>query len=266
MRIAMGIEYDGTDFCGWQVQAGGLRTVEGVLAQAVARVADHPVILRCAGRTDTGVHALGQVIHFDTQAYRPLRAWVLGCNVNLPADVNVCWARLVGEDFHARFSATARHYRYDILNCATRSALHRNRVVWSHWPLDECRMQEAALALVGTHDFSSYRALGCQAKNPVRTLQYVDIQRCGERISIKLGANAFLYHMVRNIVGVLMAIGRGDRPVAWAAEILELRDRTRGGVTAPPQGLYLSQVEYPAHFGLPQGDREPCSVSWGASR
>jgi len=252
MRIAMGIEYDGSDFHGWQVQESGLRTVQEVLEQAVSRVADHPLIVHCAGRTDAGVHALGQVIHFETGACRPMRAWVLGCNVSLPPDVSVGWARPVEDDFHARFSATGRHYRYDILNRPTRSALQRSRALWSHRPLDEGRMQEAALDLVGTHDFSSYRALGCQAHSPVRTLHYLEVRRQGERIAIELGANAFLHHMVRNIVGVLMAIGRGERPPTWAREILELRDRTRGGVTAPPQGLYLSQVDYPAHFGLPQ--------------
>jgi tRNA pseudouridine38-40 synthase len=252
MRIAMGVEYDGSDFHGWQVQEGGVRTVQGVLEWAVSRVADHPVTLQCAGRTDAGVHASGQVIHFDTEACRPLRAWVLGSNVNLPPDVSVSWARPVEQDFHARFSATGRHYRYDILNRTTRSALQRNRTLWSHHPLDETRMQKAALGLVGTHDFSSYRALGCQARSPVRTLHYLEVRRLGEQIAIEMGANAFLHHMVRNIVGVLLAIGRGDRPVTWAREILELRDRTRGGVTAPPQGLCLTRVDYSAHFKLPQ--------------
>jgi tRNA pseudouridine38-40 synthase len=252
MRIAMGVEYDGTEFCGWQLQGLGVRTVQGVLGEAVARVADHPLTLHCAGRTDAGVHALGQVIHFDTGARRPMRAWVLGSNVNLPPDVSVAWARPVEDDFHARFSATGRHYRYEILARPTRPPLERSRAVWTQRPMDEGRMQQAALDLVGTHDFSSYRALGCQAKSPVRTVRYLRVVRRGERITIEVGADAFLHHMVRNMAGVLMAIGRGERPVDWAREILDLRDRARGGVTAPPQGLYLVRVDYPEGFGLPQ--------------
>ena len=251
MRVAMGVEYDGAEFHGWQVQRGAVRTVQACLEQAVSRVADQPVAVHCAGRTDAGVHALGQVIHFDTQARRSMRSWVLGCNVNLPPDVSVNWATEVDAGFHARFSAVARHYRYEILNRATRSGLDRARVVWTHRPLDAKRMQEAANDLIGTHDFSSFRALGCQAKSPVRTVLYIDVRQRGERVAIEIGANAFLHHMVRNLAGVLLAIGRGDRPPGWAREILELRDRTRGGVTAPPQGLYLTRVDYPRVFGLP---------------
>jgi len=250
MRIAMGVEYDGTAFHGWQTQDEGVRTVQACLEQAVSSVADHQVRVHCAGRTDAGVHALEQVMHFDTHARRPFRAWVLGTNVNLPRDISVSWAREVDMGFHARFSATGRHYRYEILNRMTRSGLHRDRTVWVHRPLDEERMQQAAKDLVGTHDFSSYRALGCQAKSPVRTLHYLKVRRNGETVFIEAGANAFLHHMVRNIAGVLMAVGRGDRPVEWAREILELRDRTRGGVTAPAQGLYLTRVDYPAEFGI----------------
>ena len=251
MRIAMGVEYDGSGFHGWQVQGGGVRTVQACLEQAVSNVADHRVGVQCAGRTDAGVHALEQVIHFETYARRPFRAWILGTNVNLPRDVSVSWAYEVDTVFHARFSATGRHYRYEILNRMTRSGLHRDRAVWVHRPLDVQLMQQAARDLVGTHDFSSYRALGCQAKSPVRNLYYLKVMRDGERVSIEVGANAFLHHMVRNIAGVLMAIGRGDRPVEWAREILALRDRTQGGVTAPAQGLYLTRVDYPAEFGIP---------------
>jgi tRNA pseudouridine38-40 synthase len=250
MRIAMGVEYDGSDFHGWQTQVG-VRTAQGCLERAIGRVADHPVRVHCAGRTDAGVHAVQQVIHFDTEARRAPRAWVLGSNVNLPGDVCVNWAKEVDETFHARFSASGRHYRYQILNRMTRSALQRSRAVWVHRPLHDRRMQHAADDLVGTHDFSSYRALGCQAKSPVRTIRYLRVRRDGQRLLIEIGADAFLHHMVRNIAGVLMAIGRAERPWGWAKEVLELRDRTLGGVTAPPQGLYLVGVDYPEHFGLP---------------
>jgi tRNA pseudouridine38-40 synthase len=261
MRIAMGIEYDGAEFHGWQAQEGNTRTVQATLEQAISRVADHPLRVHCAGRTDAGVHAVGQVIHFDSGARRSARSWVLGTNVNLPGDVNVNWALEVADTFHARFSAVARHYRYEILNRVTRSGLHRDRAVWTHRPLDVALMSTAAEDLVGTHDFSSFRALGCQAKSPVRTMQYLRVSRRGGHVTIQVGANAFLHHMVRNIAGVLMAIGRGERPVGWAREILDLRDRTRGGVTAPPQGLYLARVDYPPEFGLPVAEAGS-PVSW----
>jgi tRNA pseudouridine38-40 synthase len=249
MRIALGIEYDGSDFHGWQYQ-GDVRSVQETLEQALSQVADHPVTVHCAGRTDTGVHASGQVVHFETEADRRERSWILGANTNLPDDVNVSWAREMPQSFHARFSAVGRRYRYLIVNRPFRSALWRNRAVWIHRPLDAECMQRAAQALVGTHDFSSYRALACQAKHPVRTLHSLEVRREGELISIEVHANAFLHHMVRNIAGVLIAIGKGDQAESWAKEVLELRDRTLGGVTAPPQGLSLTQVDYPEVFGL----------------
>jgi tRNA pseudouridine38-40 synthase len=251
MRIALGIEYDGGAYKGWQVQRHTQRTVQAEVEAAVARVAAHAVRVVCAGRTDTGVHAVGQVVHFDTEAERAPRNWVLGSNVNLPFDISVHWAKPVAGDFHARFSAQARSYRYLILDRPTRSALLAGRVTWSHHGLDAARMHQAGQALVGEHDFSSYRALGCQAKSPVRTLHSLRVRRCGELIELRVHANAFLHHMIRNIAGVLMAIGRGERPLDWAAEVLALRDRTLGGVTAPPQGLYFERVWYPDHFGIP---------------
>jgi tRNA pseudouridine38-40 synthase len=250
-RIAMGVEYDGSGFHGWQVQAE-VRTAQQELERAIARVADHPVSLHCAGRTDTGVHALEQVVHFDTRARRSDRSWVLGTNVNLPPDIAVLWARPVGDTFHARFSAVARHYRYLILTRPTRSALARSRAVWLHEALDLEPMQRAAMDLVGEHDFSSFRALACQAKSPVRRVHYCTLARSGDRVELRIGANGFLHHMVRNIAGVLITIGRGEAAVEWVRELLEIRDRTRGGVTAPPQGLYFERVDYPAAFNLPQ--------------
>ncbi len=251
MRIALGIEYDGSGFKGWQLQRPGVRTVQGELEAALAKVAAHPVRLSCAGRTDTGVHAIGQVAHFDTAAAREPRNWVLGCNVNLPPDIAVHWARPVADDFHARFLAQARSYRYLILNRPTRSALLTGRATWVHRPLDADVMHLAGEALVGTHDFSSYRALGCQAKSPVRTLHSLSVKRHDDMIELRVHANAFLHHMIRNIAGVLMAIGRGERPPNWAAEVLALRDRTLGGVTAPPDGLYFERVWYPEEHAIP---------------
>jgi tRNA pseudouridine38-40 synthase len=249
MKIALGVEYDGSAFHGWQYQ-GDVRSVQESLEQALSKVADHPVTVHCAGRTDTGVHATGQVVHFETRAERSIRAWILGTNTNLPHDISISWAKEMSEDFHARFSALGRHYRYRIINRPFRSALWRHRAVWVHHPLDVSRMQRAARHLLGTHDFSSYRALGCQAKHPVRTIHLLEIVRSGELVTLEVHANAFLHHMVRNIAGVLIAIGKGDQSEDWTREILELRDRTRGGVTAPPHGLCLTRVDYPDEFGL----------------
>lgn len=249
-RVAMGVEYDGSSFHGWQIQDHA-DTVQERLERAVSSVANHPVRVHCAGRTDTGVHGLGQVVHFDTDARRSVRSWVLGSNVNLPPEINVTWAQEVTRDFHARFSAMSRRYRYFILNRSTRSAIWRDRATWLHRPLDEARMLAAAGHLLGTHDFSSYRALGCQAKSPVRTIQRLDVSRQQDRVIIDVTADGFLHHMVRNIAGVLIAIGEGDRPVDWSNQVLGYRDRSLGGVTAPPQGLYLVGVAYPGKFGLP---------------
>ena len=252
MRIALGVEYDGSRFHGWQMQQPGVRTVQAELEKALSIVADSPIRVQCAGRTDTGVHAVGQVVHFDTDAQRPDRAWILGGNVNLPFDVNISWAHPMPDDFSARFSATGREYRYIISNRFTRSALMNRRAVWVHQPLDAERMHQAAQQLVGVHDFSSYRALGCQAKSPVRELRNISVTRKGELLIIDVAANAFLHHMVRNIAGVLIAIGKGERPTDWTREILDYKDRTLGGVTAPPQGLYLTRVIYPDSYSVPE--------------
>jgi len=261
-RIAMGVEYDGSAFHGWQIQRHA-RTVQECLEQAIARVADHPVRLHCAGRTDAGVHALEQVVHFDTRARRRERSWVLGTNVNLPPDVGVRWARSVSAEFHARFSATARHYLYCILCRPSRAPLQRDRTLWLHRELDLEPMRRASEDLVGEHDFSSFRALACQAKSPVRRVHYLTLDRCGDRIELRIGADGFLHHMVRNIAGVLIAIGQGEAPVSRVQELLAIRDRTCGGVTAPPQGLYLVRADYPPEHGLPQVEGTGLPSAWG---
>ncbi|WP_456448125.1 tRNA pseudouridine(38-40) synthase TruA [Thiolapillus sp.] len=257
MRIALGIEYDGSRFHGWQTQQPGVRTVQLELEKALSKVADHPVEVHAAGRTDTGVHADCQVAHFDTPSVRKPHGWVMGSNINLPDDISVLWAREVSEDFHARFSARGRTYRYYILNRLSRPALLARRVTWSHTPLDAESMHAAGQFLVGTHDFSSYRTVHCQAKSPVRNLRSLSVQREGDCIIMEVHADGFLHHMVRNIAGVLMAIGGGERPLEWAREVLEHRDRTRGGVTASPHGLYFHRVDYDPDFGIPSGPEIP---------
>jgi tRNA pseudouridine38-40 synthase len=251
MRIALGVEYDGTDFHGWQRQRTG-RTVQVCLEQALSRVADHDLATVCAGRTDTGVHAIEQVIHTDTAAVRDEKAWIRGGNANLPADIRIQWAREVDNSFHARFSARRRHYRYVILNRSTPSAQFRHRACWVHSELGESSMRQAASHLLGEHDFTSFRALACQARHPVRTIYTLDVTRCGDFIYIDVVANAFLHHMVRCIAGVLIAIGRGDAAPEWALQVLDARNRTAGGVTAPACGLYLVAVHYPGKFAIPR--------------
>lgn len=262
MKIALGIEYDGSGFYGWQIQAEG-RTVQGCVEEALARICDHPVRVYCAGRTDTGVHSAGQVVHFETCARRDPGAWILGVNANLPGDVSIIWARSVEPDFHARYSAITRSYRYLILNRRARSGLMRSRITFEPRPLDEHLMRAAARYLEGKQDFSAFRAAGCQSKSPVRTIHSLEVRRCGSMVSIDVEANAFLQHMVRNIAGVLMEIGRCRAAPEWAGEVLLSRNRALGGVTAPPDGLYFLNVCYPARFALPECD-DPVILISGA--
>ena len=250
MRIALGIEYDGTSYNGWQRQKTGLG-VQQRLEEALSLVANETVDVICAGRTDTGVHASGQVVHFDTDSERTDRGWLLGANTNLPEDICVTWVKPVDQDFHARFSALARSYRYLILYRLERSALHRNRAWWVYEPLHETPMQVAAQQLLGEHDFSAFRSAACQANTAVREITAISVSRSGDWLTIDVTANAFLMNMVRNIVGSLAAVGLGEQGVEWIGEVLESRDRKAGGITAPPHGLTLVGVEYPGAFGIP---------------
>jgi len=252
-RIALGVEYKGSAFRGFQRQLPGVPSVQAALEKALGRVAGGEALtMICAGRTDASVHASGQVVHFDTRVQRSEHAWIMGANANLPPGVSVTWARSMPADFNARFSAMARRYRYVIYNDPIRPAHMAEEVTWNHRPLDAGRMREAARALVGTHDFSAYRATACQAKSPIKTVHHLEVIERGRFIVLDIRANAFLHHMVRNIAGVLMTIGTGERPVEWAASILAGRLRRDGGITAHPYGLYLVSVEYPERFVLPQ--------------
>lgn len=248
-RIVLGIEYDGRDFSGWQWQTNR-RTVQTVLEQALSKVANHPVTVMCAGRTDSGVHALEQVVHFDTEAKRDINAWLLGGNSFLPHDVKIIWAKPALDDFHARYSAIARFYRYIILNRPIQSALSYRQVTWHYEHLDADKMHQAAQYLIGNHDFSSFRAQGCQSKSPFRVMHFIDVYRQENQVIMDISANAFLHHMVRNIAGVLMVIGAGKQPVDWCLELLSVKDRKLAAITAPPDGLYLGGVFYPQRYGI----------------
>jgi tRNA pseudouridine38-40 synthase len=250
MRIALGLEYDGTRYLGWQSQPGG-RTVQDVLEQAIGAIAGEPVRVACAGRTDTGVHARGQVVHFDTPADRPDGAWVKGVNTHLPSDIAVQWSARVPEAFHARFAAQSRRYDYVLLNRPVRSALDATTMGWFHAPLDLARMRAAATHLLGEHDFSAFRSAECQAKSPIRLLRRLDIHRHGDVFQFTLEANAFLHHMVRNIVGCLVYVGKGKHSPEWLAELLAQRSRALAAPTFSPCGLYLSRVHYDAGWALP---------------
>ncbi|MBB5206674.1 tRNA pseudouridine(38-40) synthase TruA [Chiayiivirga flava] len=250
MRYALGIEYDGTDFLGWQ-RLGDGPSVQAALETALSYVADHPVAVTCAGRTDSGVHGRGQVVHFDSDADRTPRAWLMGSNARLPDSVATLWAQPVSDEFHARFAARARRYRYRLLNRRVRPALDARYVAWERRPLDADAMHRAAQALVGEHDFSAFRAIQCQAKHARRHLQRIAVTRIDDEVVVEVQANAFLHHMVRNIVGSLMLIGRGEQPEDWMATLLAGRDRTVAGPTAPSAGLLFLGPLYPAQWQLP---------------
>lgn len=256
-RVALAVEYDGSGYHGWQIQhKPAVATVQGKLEQALSQVADHPVSTICAGRTDAGVHASAQVVHFDTTASRHPRAWVQGVNTHLPDNIAVRWAAAVGEDFHARFSADRRTYRYIVLNRPVRSPVLAGKLTHVRQPLDTQAMQRAADHLPGEHDFSAFRGAACQSASAWRFVDYIDVRRQGDLVITEICANAFLLHMVRNIMGVLLAVGRGEKPPEWAGDVLQGRDRTRAGVTARPDGLYLVQVRYPGH-DLPSLEKGP---------
>lgn len=250
MRIALGLEYDGQGFAGWQRQPGR-DTLQGALERALGEIACQPVAVHAAGRTDRGVHASAQVVHFDTAAQRPLSAWVRGVNSHLPPGMAVLWAQTVDARFHARFSATGRHYRYLLLDHGVRPGLARGRVGWHHARLDERAMAAACPCLLGRHDFTSFRAAECQAASPVREMRLATVARSGGLIEFRFSANGFLHHMVRNLVGCLVAVGSGRRAADWLPQVLEARDRDAAAPTFAPDGLYLSGVDYPVEFGLP---------------
>ncbi len=249
MRIVLGIEYDGSHFCGWQRQPHA-SSVQQVVEDALSKVANTPITVQVAGRTDTAVHATEQVVHFDCFAERDDKAWIMGANTNLPSSVAILWCKRVNDKFHARYSAISRRYRYVILNRSTRPAILDRLVTWVYKPLDYVAMSKAANSLIGKHDFSSYRALACQSKSPIRTVHDIKVACQGEFIFIDIHADGFLHHMVRNIVGVLIDIGKGDQEIDWANTVLQYRDRTKGGVTAQAAGLYLVKVQYDDVYGL----------------
>ena len=259
MKVALGLEYNGTNFSGWQIQPSQ-RTIQACLIKALYAITNRESKITAAGRTDSGVHALQQVVHFETSAKRNERNWVLGLNSHLPDDINVTWAKAVDDDFSARFSALNRSYRYLILNRVSRSAIHDKKMWWVFNPLDIERMQAAADRLVGHYDFSAFRAKLCQAHSPVKTIEKIQITKQGDCIAIDVKAQSFLHHMVRNLVGVIVPIGEGRQAIEWATEVLESRDRGQGGITSPPEGLYFINAEYPDQYKLPMVSAFP--VVW----
>lgn len=255
MRLALSIEYDGAGFCGWQSQPNG-QTVQDALELALSAMAGHRVKVSAAGRTDTGVHALSQVVHFDTTAIRPCNAWVRGVNTKLPRSIRVLWAVKVDGQFHARFDAYQRSYQYWLVNQPVAPAVMAGKAGWFHQPLDLQAMQEAIVYLHGQHDFSAFRAAECQAKSPVKTMHQASVNAFGSSLVFDFCANAFLHHQVRNMVGALVYIGKGKYPPAFMAELLAARDRTLSPPTFAPDGLYLTGVGYDARWGLPNAERK----------
>lgn len=251
-RVACRIEYDGSHYNGWQSQPhAGVVTVQDQLESALAEIANAPVRTHCAGRTDSGVHAFSQIIHFETPVARSCKAWVIGSNAVLPRDIRIHWAAAVPGDFHARFSAQSRRYRYVIANTPIRPALLQGQLTWYRRNLDAVAMHNASQALLGERDFSAFRAASCQSRTPMRNVQFIEVWRRGDFVILEVEANAFLHHMVRNIAGALLAVGDGRKPTGWIAELLVGRDRSVAAETAPAGGLYLVDVTYPAHYGLP---------------
>jgi tRNA pseudouridine38-40 synthase len=245
MKIMMGVEYVGTHFFGWQIQKDGIRTVQLEVEKSLSKIANHDIRVFCSGRTDSGVHAYQQIIHFETSSIRSEKAWVLGGNRFLPDDVNFLFAKVVDDSFHARFNAFARRYNYKIYNSPIRSSIKHNKYLWEPRNLSVENMQIAANYLIGEYDFSSFRGINCQAKTPIKTIEFIKITKENEVITIDIKANAFLHHMVRNIVGTLLKIGYGDKPTKWMSEVLEKKDRKSAGMTAPACGLYFVKAFYP---------------------
>ncbi|MEC6816222.1 tRNA pseudouridine(38-40) synthase TruA [Photobacterium toruni] len=256
MRIALGIEYDGAKYCGWQRQVD-VDSVQERLEKALSHIANQPIAVFCAGRTDTGVHGTGQVVHFDVDIERKMAAWTMGVNAYLPKDIAVRWAHEVTEDFHARFSATARRYRYVIYNHSVRPAIFQHGVSHYHGHLDENKMHEAAQYLIGEHDYTSFRATQCQSRSPWRRLEHLTVTRQGDFVVIDIKANAFVHHMVRNIAGSLIKVGKGEKQPDWIKWVLEQKDRRIAGPTAKSAGLYLVDVDYPAEYNLPRSALGP---------
>jgi len=255
MRIALGIEYNGYGLYGWQYQ-NGLPTLQGLLQTALAKVANHPIALFCAGRTDANVHATNQVVHFDTHAKRHIDAWIFGTNSYLPPSVVVRWARAVDYHFHARFTATARRYQYLIFNHPIRPAILSQHTAWHYYPLDISRMQAAAQYILGEHDFTSFRSSQCQSKTAMRKVSHFSIERQGDMVILQIEANAFLHHMVRNLAGVMMKIGAGFKDPEWVPTVLAAKSRQHAAETAPPEGLYLIQVRYPPPYFFPESGKQ----------
>lgn len=256
MKFALGVEYSGTAYCGWQRQPH-CDSVQQQLETALGFVADHPIELVCAGRTDSGVHAIEQVAHFSASVERSERSWVLGANCRLPRDIRIKWVQPVIDDFHARYSARARAYRYIILNSAVPSAIFNDRTCWEFRSLDHDLMHDCAQMFVGEHDFSSFRAVGCQSKSASRQVHEVSVTRRDQLLYLDIRANAFLYHMVRNIAGTLISVGKGDRDKEWCAEVFKARDRNLAEITAPAAGLYFLQAFYEEQFKLPTVSQKP---------